>query len=727
MHQMWKVFLNALVLFSSSVWVVELLAAESLDEKVMEYLAKLNFAALQDVEISLDDTFDVFDGLVKKRHTEIASGVKQSTQRTPAVTSVITAQDIEAMGARTIVEVLQTVPGLQVTYNFINIPIYTIRGISTVVHNSEVLILIDGIRLNDVMTGTKGWSNPSINSIARIEIIRGPGSALYGADAFAGVINIITKTKQNIEGTEIGVRLGNDNTQDVWILHGSEWKDFEISTIVDLSNTDGHQRTVEKDAQTVFDQAFGTQASLAPGPYGSEFTTYHLQMDIAKQHWHFRTAIHKEYDRGLGVGIMQSLNPGEPHGAEGAHVNLLYTNPTFSDNWSMEAQLNYQRLGYEADYLGFPPGAMGGTYPLGMLNQVAFFENHSQMAVSSVYRGLDNHLIQLGIGYANYDLYKTMDVKNYGINPFTGEMISPVELVNVSDTFAETMSEIARNNWYGIMQDTWTISSTWELTAGIRYDKYSDFGNTANPRFGSVWEPYNAFVIKLLYGRAFRAPSLIELHSQNNLFTIGNPNLKPEKIATWELAFDYRATNKLNLTLNLFQYKIRDKITTVPEKEQNFGYANATSWKGNGGEFEMRWKTSHKSSLLFNYSYQDSKDKITNVTLHNAPQQAAYLRGDYLFGLKWYINTQVNWNNGWKRVIDDPRPDLAGYTTVDLILRRKDIRAGNTNFAVGVRNLFDTDVRYPSPGPDTNGILNIPNDLPGAGRFYFVEFRYKFQ
>ena len=722
MHQAEKILLLILILFSNVTFAAEKL----LDEEIMDYLAELDFTDLQKIEISLDDTFDIFDGLVRKRHTDVATGIKQSTQRAPSVTSVITAQDIEAMGARSIGEILQTIPGLQISYNFSNTIIYTIRGISTSVDNPEVLILLNGIRLNDVVSGTKGWSYPAIHSIARIEIIRGPGSALYGADAFAGVINIVTKTKQDVEGTEIGARLGNQSTQDAWLLHGSEWKGFEISTIVDVGNTDGHQRIVEQDAQTALDKLFGTHASLAPGPYGSEVTTYHLQLDIIKQHWHVNAAIHDERNRGLGVGMMQSLNPGEPNDIKGEHINIFYANPTVSRDWSLDAQINYQRFGYEANYLGFPPGAMGGAYPIGMFNLFTLFERHIQTAVSGTYRGLDKHLIQLSTGYANYDLYKTTDVKNYGINPFTGEMISPLEFVDVSDTSVENIPENARNSWYGMIQDTWTINPVWELTTGIRYDHYSDFGNTTNPRLGLVWEAYDDFVIKLLYGQAFRAPSLLELYSQNNAFIIGNPNLKPEKMETWELAFDYRATNALNLTLNLFHYEIKDRIVPVPKEEQYFGYANAASWKGYGGEFEMRWKTSSKSSLLFNYSYQDSKDKTSGTDLHNAPQQKAYLRGDYLLGSKWYINTQATWNSGWEREPGDPREDLKGYTTVDFVLRRKDIRAGHTNFALGVRNIFNADVRYPSPGPDTRGILNVPNDLPGANRSYFVEFRYKF-
>ncbi len=722
MHQ-WKLYAGILIL-SAPAWAIGPLSE---DEQIMKYLAKLDFAVLQEVEISLDDTFDVFDGLVKKHHTEVATGVKQSTQRAPAVTSVITAQDIEVMGARTLEEALQSVPGFQVSYNWYNTPVYSIRGVSSS-FNPEVLVLVNGFRINNIYSGGKHefWTSFPVSTIARIEVIRGPGSAIYGADAFAGVVNIITKTARDIDGTEIGVRLGNFNTRDVWALHSTQWKGFEIAAMAEFTDSDGHQRTVESDAQTVFDQMFGTNVSLAPGPYGSKQTNYDIKLDIAKKNWQFRAGWFKNDHTEAGTGVAQALDPTKPRELRRITGDLTYNNPTFTDNWAIETQLNYMHTESILTWQLFPPGAFGGTFPIGYLGYPSGSETHTQLSVSGTYRGFNHHLIRIGAGYGYYDMYEVGDLRNFGINPLTNEPLSPLKITDISDTWAAYVREAARENQFGFIQDSWTLAPQWELTTGIRYDYYSDFGSTTNPRLGLVWEPRTNLVVKLLYGHAFRAPSFQDLYNQNNPVAIGNPNLGPEKIETWELAFDYRATNKLHLTLNLFQYEIKDKIITTPIGPTEQGFANVASWKGQGGELELRWKTSNKSSVLFNYSYQDSEDKMTGATLHNASQQTTYLRGDYLFGSKWYINTQMNWHNGWKRAANDPRSDLEGYTTVDLILRRKDIRVGNTNFAIGIRNVFNTDIRYPSPGPDTNGILNIPNDLPGAGRFYFAEFRYKF-
>ncbi|MCV6639090.1 TonB-dependent receptor [Candidatus Albibeggiatoa sp. nov. NOAA] len=704
------------------------LAIEPDDERILADLKNLTLAELGQVEIRLDETFDIFDGLVRAKKTAIATGTTQYADRAPAVTSVITAQDIEAMGARTLEDILQSVPGLQVSYNWYNIPIYSIRGISSV-YNPEILVLLNGARMSDNYTGSKGvfWSGIPVSTISRVEVIRGPGSALYGADAFAGVINIVTKSGQEIDGTEAGFRIGNQNTQDIWLLHGHEWNGFELSAMLNFGNTDGHRRIVESDAQTYWDQVLDTNVSDAPGHYGSEITTYDARFDIAKDNWRLRAGVHKADDMGAGTGVAQALDDRQPMQDRKINAELIYNNQDLSENWGVKANFNYLHTARTAFFYAFPEGAFGGAYPIGYIGAPSNYSENSQLNLSAIYRGFKGHQIQLGAGYGYYDMYKVTATQNFGKNPFAEGRIPTTQLLDISDTPYLFISENARSSWFAFIQDSWAIDTNWELTTGLRYDRYSDFGSVFNPRLGLVWEADEDLIVKLLYGEAFRAPAFQELYTQNNPVTLGNPDLKPEKVKTWELVFNYSLHNDLNFALNLFRYDIEDKIAIVPFGGSEHGFGNEEKWRGMGGEFEMRWKTSSKSSLLFNYSYQSSKNKVTDLDLPSAPKQTAFARVDYLLGYKWYLDTQLNWNDGWTRPPNDYRADLDGYTTVDFVLRYKDIRKGKTNFAIGVKNLLDADVRYPSPEPDIGSTsVMIPNDLPGADRFYFLEFRYKF-
>src|SRR5450759_907783 len=198
-----------------------------------------------------------------KSFVTIATGTKQPIARAPSVATVITAEDIAAIGAADIDEALETVPGLHVSRSPIGYnPIYTIRGIDTQ-YNPEVLMLVNGIPITGAYFGDRSqvWGGMPVENIARIEVIRGPGSALYGADAFAGVINIITKTAADINGTEVGLRAGSFNSRDGWVQHGGTWGSFDAAAYLRVGHTDGQRQIISADEQSGLDTLFGTTAS----------------------------------------------------------------------------------------------------------------------------------------------------------------------------------------------------------------------------------------------------------------------------------------------------------------------------------------------------------------------------------------------------------------------------------------------------------------------------------
>ncbi|MEK7992102.1 MAG: TonB-dependent receptor plug domain-containing protein, partial [Thiotrichaceae bacterium] len=198
---------------------------------ITKLLSVVLMATTINIALAEQDDFDYaslsLEELLEVRIVTIATGTAQKVTEAAAVTSVITARDIEAMGATDLDEILESVPGLHVARNsVIYSPIYTIRGIYSE-YNPEVLVLVNGLPINTIQTGNRGlvWGGMPVKAISRIEVIRGPGSAVYGADAFSGVINIITKKTNDINGTEAGVRAGSFNTKDVWVLHGESYGD----------------------------------------------------------------------------------------------------------------------------------------------------------------------------------------------------------------------------------------------------------------------------------------------------------------------------------------------------------------------------------------------------------------------------------------------------------------------------------------------------------------------
>ena len=168
------------------------------------------------------------------------------------------------MGATDIDEVLEIVPGVHVSRAAIRYaPLYVIRGIysGSGVLNPQVLLLQNGIPTTTMYTGDKGaaWFGVPVENIARIEIVRGPGSALYGADAYAGVINLITKAAADTPGTEAGARFGSFNSRSAWLQHSGKAGPVDVAAFLRIGATDGIQKIIQADAQTANDKRPGAK------------------------------------------------------------------------------------------------------------------------------------------------------------------------------------------------------------------------------------------------------------------------------------------------------------------------------------------------------------------------------------------------------------------------------------------------------------------------------------
>ena len=673
----------------------------------------------------------------------IATGNRQPISKAPAVASVITYEDIKAMGATDLDEVLETVPGLHVARSHIGYnPIYTVRGIYSE-FNPEVLLLINGIPITNLFHGDRGqvWAGMPVEQIARIEVIRGPGSAIYGADAFAGVVNITTKTAADIDNAEVGGRIGSFDTRDAWGVFAGEIGGFDAAFMLEYHETRGHREIIDVDAQSFFDSLpSGTDASLAPGPVNLQRENLDARLDLVKGNWQIRAGLQHRENGGNGAGVAQALDPNNRFASDRWNADVTYRRE-IGDSWDVSAQLSFLDVSQEVerDLLLFPPGTTlpidsdGNIstdltdplvqFPDGVIGNPEVFERHYRLDLSAFFLGHAKHNWRFGAGAYYGDLYKVRETKNYGPGVFIGPEVTADDVVDVSGTPNVFLPEDDRTNHYLTVQDVWNFANDWELTTGVRYDDYSDFGDTVNPRVALVWSAHHNLTTKLLYGRAFRAPSFAETRKQNNPVARGNPDLKPEEIETIEWAFDYRPTERLQLGLNLFQYWWDDIIVFVSEGGAGTTAANAGEQTGHGAEVEMKWQTSRDLRFSANYAFQEATDETTGDPAGNAPNHQVYARADWSFAPNWRLVPQVNWVGERKRQSDDPRAPLEAYTWVDLTLRTTSL-GRNTEAALSVRNVFDVDAREPSLH-GINGAA-IEKDLPLAGRSIYGELRYRF-
>lgn len=676
--------------------------------------------------------------LGKIRITSLASGTQTPLDKAAAIATVITADDIAAMGATNIDQVLETVPGLHVTRsNQTYFPKYIIRGITST-YNPQTLMLVNGIPITSLFTGDRGHISGGempIKSIARIEVIRGPGSALYGADAFSGVINIVTKQHNDINGTKTGARVGSFGTQSVWLEHGGSYNKVDIGFTLEAETTDGFKRKVESDAQTAVDNnpilqaMFGAPpASLAPNTTNNMKDSIEARLDIAHDNSLLRVGYQGRYDVGSTVGYAEALDPTSRLSSQRFNADYTYTLNGLTPNIDIESRLSYYKNTQEVktDILLFPKGAGAGLFSKGFIGNPGYKEENARVDLSGLFKGLNNHLIRLGTGFTWDDMFEVTETKNFMVafQPNGSPIFLPRPsgmIEDVSDTPEVYLPESQRTNHYVFVQDEWKFAPNWQATTGVRYDHFSDFGDTINPRLALVWATTDTITTKLLYGKAFRAPSFAELFSTSNPIALGNPDLKPETIDTYELAFSHQLSSQLLYTANIYSYNIKDFITFAPQtggaKAQNVG-----ELQGHGLELEADYSPFYNLRFLVNFAYQKSTDKKTDVDIGDAPNQQVYARSEWTVATDWHLDGQVTWVGEQKRVLGDPRPALSDYTTVDLTLRKQEVIKG-VELAVSVRNLFDADVREPSTG---GVVVNIPNDYPMAGRSVYAELAYKF-
>ena len=658
--------------------------------------------------------------------TSVASGTKTPTHKSASVVTVVTRDQIEAMGARDLDEVIETIPGIHVNHSDqAYFPKYVVRGISSR-FNPEVLMLMDGVPITGMFLGNRSnvWGAMPVGSIERLEVIRGPGSALYGADAFAGVINIITKSATGTLDNAITVKAGSFETYGTQVEQSHSIGKLALGLSLEYVETNGQEETIEEDAQTLFDAASGTNVSNAPGKLNLTRDITEIHFSAVYLQWQYNMTFQERANVGTGPGIALALDPEGRYRSTRILNDASYHEGFMGGDLDVEFRISYYYNTQEVERNGalFPAGAIiGGFFPEGVIGTPEFKEDQWRLNLSSAYKGIKKHIWRFGMGGFWADIYEVNELKNFDVN-FAPR---PDGLEDVSDTDEVYLQEKSRQSKYFYLQDEWRVRNDVVLTSGIRLDHYSDFGSTVNPRLGLVWELNPELSSRILYGEAFRAPSFNELYSNSNPVAQGNPNLEPTNIKTTEFTLTHVPTKRFSQGINLYYYEIADVICYVPLTGTTANEAkNIDSQDGYGLEWEAKYDFDSSLAVLGNYSYQKSTEGLSGEKVADAPEYQAYMRVQWEFMDNWRWTTQLLHVGPQTRASNDTRAATASYSKVDITLERKKwMRHLDLNFVI--KNLFDEDIRDPSPAPSSPfSRASIPNDFPQAGRWYSLEAKW---
>ena len=673
-----------------------------------------------------NDYFDDFYGSAEM--VEIATGIKTNLYKAPAVATVISAEQIKNLGATDIDDVLETVPGLHVSYNSSYLPLYTFRGVHSF-YNPQVLMLINGLPITNNFQGNRNqnWLGMPVEAIARIEVIRGPGSAVFGSDAFAGVINIITKSADDITQTEVAVRGGSYHTQDAWFSIGSNESELKYALVFEYHNTDGFDQIVEADAQTRLDGISGTNVSNAPGELSLGVESIEVRSEINYQQLTVRAGLQRRTSGGAGAGLGEALDPLANKASTRWNIDFNYQSH-ISKQFTVDWQAAYFNTSQEINnnFYIYPAGVNlgNGVYEQGFIGNPEVWEKHYRFNVTGLYSGIKHHTLRFGTGYYKGDMYRTKESKNFALGPNGNPLPSNSPVVDVSDTPYIFLRERDRASQFAFIQDIWTLANDWELTAGLRYDNYSDFGSTTNTRLALVWSTSLNLSTKFLYGKAFRAPSFAELGNINNPVAIGNPDVLPEEMETFELSFDYHPLTDVGAILSIYRYEWNDIIQYIAEKGSNAKMAqNYGEQTGYGAELEFNWQISTTFKLASHYTISKSTNDLTNDNVSFVPQSQFYLQLDWKINNEHRLHVRNYWIKNRERNRSDYREAMDDDFITHLTYRWEPKNSG-IKYGLIVKNIFDADAREPSV--NNASTVKLPNDLPLIGRSIFAELRMEF-
>lgn len=679
----------------------------------------------------------------------IATGTKKTISKAPAVASVITESDIEAMGAKTLNEVLQRVTGLHVMPSTLSRldTMFVIRGIGSG-FNPQVLVMLNGVEIKKSATsGLPSTFTFPVTNISRIEVIRGPGSAVYGADAYSGVINIITKGSDN-DKIEIGASSGSWDSTNYWVNANYLSDDFSAHLSINKMQSDGdHKRIAETDLQTIFDSIMQSNVSLAPTHLASNYDVTNVHLDMKYGNFKFENWWWQQDDAGQGAGGAQAIDHTGTHNYDSYRGVVTYEH-NWSDTTNINVQAYYQRAVEKSVLHLFPDGS---TFPIdetgslnfgdfphvifteGYIGTPSFDQTDNAINATITNTSFTDHALRFNFGYVHKDL-DTTERKNFGpgvldTDTLAGNPLPSIvngDLTNVSNTPYVFISDTDREQLFFSVQDEWTILNDLEFVAGLRYDKYSDFGSTVNPRMAMVWQNSNKLTTKLLYGSAFRAPAFDELYNANNPALLGNLDLDPEEVDTIELAFDYRPSFDSKIVLSLYDYKASDLITLVLQEDNSAKQKeNAAQQDGYGFEIESQWQLNDSLKLFFSYSYQKSKahgvsENSTgpDYIVPDVPAKTAMAAIDYKLNDEINIYWQSYYVADRRRLETDARAKIPDYWHSDLNVRYHPV-AANYWLSLSVKNLFNKEYKEPSDG-------SIVNDFVMEHRQILAELTYSF-
>ena len=621
--------------------------------------------ATMDLERLLELPVDSVSGVSK---------FEQSIRRAPAGVTVLTSADIRNYGWRTLSDALRSAPGFHIRndrfYEYIGNRGFT-RPFD---YNSRTLVLINGHRVNDAIyqQGSVGTDFLlDLDLVDRIEIIRGPGSSIYGSNAFYGTINVIPKKGSDISGGEASLAVGSapegkarltvgDRTPGgiVYLISATEWEsrgesDYALPSDWRAADATFTQRRVKNSDDMINRSAYAS----------ASWRGFEAELAYGRRHKDVLPPVYYTAANSPSYGV-----------DERAYALLRASGqPTQNSNLSATTTLDYYH------YSGiFSPAFTG-------LEEQLNYADSLSLGTEITWRQTIGEHHELSLGIEHIENFQQDLGRN---NLATGERV-----VHVRETSAQTSP---------FAQLDAELSQTLHLSLGGRYDSYGDGQQRATPRTGLIWDANKNTTLKILYGESFRAPN-VEERFATEVGLISNPELGPETNRTWEFISEHCLDQTWRIESHVYHIVSQDLITTIP-----FGgpgqatYSNAQEFTTQGADISLSATYAGGLQIRTSATLQQTEDEATGSDAPDAPRHLYKLNlsiplgesGLRVSGELQYVSSRS----------DAEHRELPDYVTGNVTLRTRNLWR-HWDLSLSVYNIADT--RWTEP-KNTGQIISPP-------------------
>ncbi len=530
---------------------------------------------------------------------EAATLHAQSLQEAPASVTIVTAQDIRRYGYRTLGEVLMSVRGFTVTsdYSYLHAGVrgFNIPGDN----NSRFLVMINGHSITEIVYNSANFFDQDfgldLDLVDRIEIIRGPNSALYGSNGILASVNLVTRSPADAPRAWLSTETGTLGRKKLAVM-SSQPLGHGANLLVSASGfSDSGQRVYAPEADiTGANGGFADRVDAQSG--------YHSFLNLSWGAWNVTGYFNSRLKRAPILGGDTLFNSsGQFVRDDRNFASVTYTRE-LKDGSQLRWQAYYDQYRYDDRY-DYPEGdgvLSNRTWDWGDWLSGRLSYSHPVKRIGTLTVGLQG----------------TVELRNLQVNANVSPLREELLRISAPD---QSMAPFVQQEW----------NLTGKLTAylGARLDFSRNYGNFLSPRVALVYQANPRTVYKLVYGRPFRTPSAFERFYDDGLMYSANPLLHAETAHTFELSAERKLGPRWNAIVNAYHYRLDSVIQVGSPTSSLQQYQNIGSQHSTGAEVELEGHPVPWLEMVASLALDRARDAGSGLALPNAPATIAKLRG----------------------------------------------------------------------------------------------------